>query len=1378
MHSYKAPITQPAVHTNCDYIRIMRHCLLSIGLCVLLSGPCTAQSTFDNIDWSDVMHDEDLTLEEMRLLHEQAWPIRPEGRGRGYKPFQRFLSMQQGRINNDGRLVSGEDVLEQKRSLDDALNTRSLTGNWYPLGPIIDDVTTHEMIEGVGRMQTIAFHPTNPMIVFAGAPAGGVWRSLDGGLTWSTNTDTLPTLGISSIAFDTNNPNTIYAGTGDRDASDAPGMGVIKSTDGGETWTFVNVGIANATVGCMRFQSETGHLFIGTDDGFYRTTDGGMTWELMSNNTNSYKDFELHPTLSNVIYTTSAGKFFRSEDGGQTWDWVSEVLSSGARMNIAVTPADPDVVYVIKTGTYEFSGLYRSTDAGLTFTEMSTEPNIMGWAADGSSAGGQAWYDLCMEADHNNPMTVYVGGIRIKRSLDGGSTWEDIQPNYVHVDQHEMVISHHNQDLYVCNDGGLYHYSENQNWVDISKGIVTGQIYQLGQSPHNPNHTLTGYQDNGTMEFDGVYWRRRGGGDGFECAYDHTTPDWRYGSIYYGETYRTTPEVVNEKIAGLDVLGIDEEGAWNTPYFISRADSTANTMFIGLKNVWRSTNIKEANKDDIIWEKISNNLSSNTANLVELEQCISNKNILYASKDNRKLFRTNNALSDSVIWTNLSLNLPVAQVTVNAIETSPLDSNLLWIGYNKNVYRSSNQGSSWTNITLNFPDIVINSVVMDTTNAGAEALYIGTDMGVYYKDTTLANFVPFGDGLPTNARITELEIYYGQSISEHRIKASTYGRGLWESDLYSTQTQNFPPVASITLPNGENETFGEFTAQVIFYKSLNEVDMTGFSSPLEDVIVSNGYVTAINGGPSAYQVTIAPLSFGEVALHIPNDAGFDAFNMGNFASDTLRVYYLPEEAPFGRFGPAGIGDETSLAIWLRGDLGVNQNASQQVNAWNDQGGGGLQAFQSLGSNRPTWLASGIAGRPALSFDGEDDMLQIEGMRPGRSMSAFIIVETDTIKFNDHGWFASSRMDNGYLMHPWKNDYYYHNEVIDNSGDYSGINSFYIGDASAPHIYGFVYHQDDIHQTMTTHFDEDPYPQPGVNIGWRDPNATIQVDMGHDFGYDNDRYGKGRIAEHVVFNRRLMRSHVRILQNYFAVRYGIDFGPNALYNLPNQQEEIFGIGRTSEYDAHLDAQGRGIIRLQAVSGLESGAFLLLGNDTNSTNWIDNTYPFSTGRMARTWGFMQTGNTGLVRLSMRVQDLPNEANLGVIVSESDEFNVNQNVAFYPLMLNGDSAFVELSLPARGVFTIGQFPMLGVTSSTIRTPRIYPNPAQEMMRIDLPISAHEMWEWRCYDAAGHWIDGNTVYDAKCSISVQDWSTGLYLLEIRTQDGQIHRQRVIIQH
>jgi hypothetical protein len=375
---------------------------------------------------------------------------------------------------------------------------------------------------------------------------------------------------------------------------------------------------------------------------------------------------------------------------------------------------------------------------------MSDSPNIMGWAADGSSTGGQAWYDLCMAADPVNPELVYVGGIRMKKSIDGGVTWLDINPNFLHVDQHECQFSPHNLELYVNNDGGIYRYQNHQEWMDISDGIINGQIYQLGQSVNSPNHTLTGFQDNGTAEFNGVYWKRRGGGDGFECAYDHLSDVTRYGSIYYGDIYRTNANVVNQKICGINTLGIDESGAWNTPYLLDRFDTTGNTLFVGLKNVWRSTNIKVDNVDDMEWVRISNNLgSNNTTDLNEMEHCAGNASIFYASEGTRKLFRTNNVYADAPAWTNLSNSLPVFNAPVNAIETSPLDSNIVYICFETNVYKSADQGNTWTNLSANLPDITMNCMVLDTTQAGLEAIYVGSDMGVWYKDswsTSLESF--------------------------------------------------------------------------------------------------------------------------------------------------------------------------------------------------------------------------------------------------------------------------------------------------------------------------------------------------------------------------------------------------------------------------------------------------------------------------------------------------------------------------------------------------------------------------------------------------------------------------------------------------------------
>ena len=195
-------------------------------------------------------------------------------------------------------------------------------------------------------------------------------------------------------------------------------------------------------------------------------------------------------------------------------------------------------------------------------------------------------------------------------------------------------------------------------------------------------------------------------------------------------------------------------------------------------------------------------------------------------------------------------------------------------------------------------------------------------------------------------------------------------------------------------------------------------------------------------------------------------------------------------------------------------------------------------------------------------------------------------------------------------------------------------------------------------------------------------------------------------------------------------------------------------------------------------MESGSFLLIGQDTNTTSWVENAYPFVSGRMARTWGFMQTGVAGPVRFSFRMQDLPNVSNLGVIVSESEAFDVNQSVQFYPLTIAGDSAHIDLTLPTRGVFTVGQLPELGVSDQVSRHPKMYPNPAQDELNIQFPIAYHESWQWRFFDSAGKQVASGRSSSAQSSVSVADWTSGLYIVEIRSQHGEVFRERVIIQH
>jgi hypothetical protein len=1325
--------------------------------------------------WVDLTQNRAITFESLKQQHDSVWTVRPTERGQGFKQMERYFALYNSRLNSQGIPYSGEEIIRQWEEVRGYSAQRSLSGNWQPLGPILDANTTRDHIEGVGRTSCTAFHPTDPNILLCGTPAGGIWKSNDGGNWWTSNTDWLPTLGVSALLFDPTNPQIIYAGTGDRDASDSPGMGVLKSTDGGETWEFMNAGIESYFINTLRYQNSTGWIWACTNEGIFYSPDQGLTWVQSSSNTINYKDMEFHPTNDQTIYATGGGRLYISYDGGVEWDYIMQVLGTGARMCVDVSPAAPDNVYVLKTGTTEFSGFYLSTDAGQTFVEQSDSPNIMGWAADGSSSGGQAWYDLCLSVDPLDAQVVYVGGIRMKKSVDAGVTWVDINPNFLHVDQHESQFSPVTHELYLNNDGGIYRYANHNEWIDISHGIINGQIYQLGQSINSPNNTLTGFQDNGTAEFNGLLWKRRGGGDGFECAYDHLNDITRYGSIYYGDIYRTNANVVNQKICGIDVLNINESGAWNTPYLLDRTDTTGNTMFVGLKNVWRSTNIKVNALDEMVWVRISNNLGgNNTTDINEMEHCSANPNIFYASEGSRKLFRTSDVYSENPTWVNLSNDLPVFNAPVNAIETNPLDSNVVYICFETNVYKSMDRGETWENLTSNLPDVTMNCMVLDTTDSGIEALYVGSDMGVWYKDSTMTDWLPFNEGMPLSARVTELEIYYSPSAGQHRLKASTYGRGLWESDLYSTSIQVFPPVCAIEQLMNTVEVYGNFEVSVRFANGLSDTDMSDFDD-LNDLDVINATVNTITGGPSNYVVNLTPSAFGPIHIVVPASVALTIDNnLGNLPSDTLRLISLPAPALLGPDGPGGVGDASSLHLWLRADVNTTTNMGN-VSIWGDVYGNGNVALENENNRMPALMLdeNGIGGRTAIAFDGDDDRLVAEDIPSGRSMSAYCIAECPEISFNEHGWFASARMPNGYLLHPWKNEEQFHAEVLDNNEGYSGTNTFYIGDASAPHMYGLLYEQDDIYQTMQTLFDDHIQYLPGVNIGERIDNALININIGRDFG---DRYGEGMIGEEILYGERLMPVANRIVTNYLASRYGIDLGPLSLYHHPEQPLEVIGIGMEGPHDRHLEARGLSQIHLSNAQSLTNGDYLLIGQDDDSFNMTNNAYPFLSERIEKTFGFTETGDCGTITISLSASLFNQTEGLGIIYTADDQFSINSALVFVPLVLDGNDLTASFDLPNEGIFTIGYAPELTVDPLLQAKMNLYPNPADHTIQLNLVDCEPEHALWMLLDASGRLVAQGALQRGVNTLSVEQLPAGVYHLRANLDGKQVLQSKVVI--
>ena len=762
--------------------------------------------------WISMMQDPDANFYQIQSAFNKYWENREITKGCGWKPFKRWESLMKDRITIDGRMPAPNEVRDIYNAYMKQFDSpASLAGEWINQGPY----QIGGGYEGLGRLNAVAFHPTNPDIVYVGAPAGGLWFTTTGGNEWSSTTDGLPTLGVSAIAIDPVNPSTIFIGTGDRDAGDAPGLGIMKSTDNGATWQTSNTGMGNATVGDLLFDpSDSQTIFAGTNSGFFKSIDGGANW--IKKNNGAFKDIALKPGSNTILYGASGGQFYRSTDAGENWFLITAGLPSGARGVIAVTPANPEIVYfLLAKGDNGFRGLYKSENAGLTFTEMSDSPNLMGWSCNGSDAGGQAWYDLAIVADPVDANVIYVGGVNIWKSTNGGASWQINGHWYggcgvaeVHADQHIFTYNPLNNRIYVGNDGGIY-WTENggSQWNEITTGLPITQIYKIGQSATEEDLVVIGNQDNGTYLLDFDTWMSIGGGDGMECAIDFTNPNYRYTTVYYGAMNRVIGTNASQ-IAGNGVNGITEEGAWVTPFVMGEDDP--NVMFIGYKNVWRSVNIKNPSASGVKWKKIS---TINTGNLSVMEQSPVNTDILYAASGG-SLYISTNAMQDEPTWMNISSQL-LTGASISDIEASPYEENTVYIVQDKQIFKSVDRGINWTEITGGLPDIHFSAIVYYKNSQ--EGLYAGSDAGIFYKDNSLADWIPFSNGLPSAAKVTELEIFYDPtSPAGDKIKAGTYGRGLWESDMYVVAPTADFTVDQPVIPSGCQVAFSDLSFGVPF----------------------------------------------------------------------------------------------------------------------------------------------------------------------------------------------------------------------------------------------------------------------------------------------------------------------------------------------------------------------------------------------------------------------------------------------------------------------------------------------------------------------------------------------------------------------------------
>jgi hypothetical protein len=606
---------------------------------------------------------------------------------------------------------------------------------------------------------------------------GGIWKTTTGGNNWTPLSDGVPILGVSGIAVNPTVTSHLYILTGDGEAGYSYCIGVMRSVNGGSTWSATSLAFASTSFvkgyKLVISPADTALQFAATSNGIYRTTNSWVTDSLIV--AGDFTDIEFKSGAPTILYACNRSQFYKSTNSGLSFSLVTSGLpSSGSnRIAIGVTPNNSATVYLVYGGYFGFIGLYKSTDSGTSFTVQSTSPNLLGYQTNGADHKSQSDYDLTIGVDPINAATVYVGGIIIWKSTDSGVSWtcktnwyEDTIHAYNHCDQHAFEFI--GSVIYTGSDGGIYKSTDGStSFTQLSNTLQTTQIYRMEGTPQNSNLYLYGAQDNGTSLFNSsansnmeVY-----GSDGGQSRIDYTNSNNVYSEFYQGGLLKSSDGGTHWTTFAPSGSA---NGAWVTPFIMSPVDPL--TFYAGYDAIYKTTDTGST------WVNVLPG-----AGQQETMAIGRNSTDIVYSASTTLLRKT---IDGGVNWSNITGILPVASAVITRVACSSIDANKVCVtfsGYSagNKVFYSSNGGTSWTNISGSLPNIPVDCIAFQPGSPN-DGIYVGTDLGIYYRDNDLGNWTPYKDGLP-NTIVSDFYILTDQN----KISAGTFGRGVWVSDLYS-----------------------------------------------------------------------------------------------------------------------------------------------------------------------------------------------------------------------------------------------------------------------------------------------------------------------------------------------------------------------------------------------------------------------------------------------------------------------------------------------------------------------------------------------------------------------------------------------------------------
>lgn len=717
-------------------------------------------------------------------------------------------------------------------------NSRFKNLNWQFVGPtnVSGRMTDVEVVSPKGEHYTI---------YIAGA-SGGIWKTENEGITWKPVFEHGMSTAFGDLALDPQNQQIIWAGTGECNIfrSSNAGAGIYRTIDGGKNWEHLGLTNTNTISRIIVHPENSDVVFVAaggnewTDNeerGVYKTRDGGKNWEkilFVSEKTGAY-DLVMHPNDPDIMYASmwqrvrkkwndprneddySETGIYKTTDGGRNWEEINKGLPAAkfrGRIGIDLCKAQPDVLYAFvdnyekleensemnagtdaygrpSSGRIKGATVFRSNNAGKNWKQVSEQNSYM----EGLS-GTYGWVFGQIRVDPVNPDKIYVMGLALNLSEDGGKTYRPLRG--MHGDHHGLWIDPENPKYLVnVNDGGVAISYDGENFRTFYDNLPLVQFFNINVDMDKPFHVYGSVQDHGS--FRGIVDLKRGrnnvpaveferapGGEGSNHVIDPNNANKVYSAGFYGTMQKTNMKSgKSERIMPPVPEGTDKlRGQWLAPFILSPHNS--GIIYHGTQFVHRSMN------EGKTWEKISPDLTYNHPEkkgdipyqtIFTLSESPLKFGLIYAGTDDGRVWITKNSGSD---WEEISSGLPHGK-WISQVEASNFSMERVYMAQNGKrdddfaayIWKSEDYGKTWNDISANIPAGPVNVIREDPKNENI--LYVGTDWGVYVSVNQGVSWESMPADLPTTY-VHDLVIHPRDDM----LVIGTHGRGVWTLDVH------------------------------------------------------------------------------------------------------------------------------------------------------------------------------------------------------------------------------------------------------------------------------------------------------------------------------------------------------------------------------------------------------------------------------------------------------------------------------------------------------------------------------------------------------------------------------------------------------------------